>query len=54
MSPDEIIIMLIEQLEGTSIMYNGTPKIVIGYAEEYLRDHGWRRDGLTGESWIKE
>jgi hypothetical protein len=51
--PDEIIIMLMEQLVKKPVMYDVTPKVAFQYAADYLEEHGWRRDGLTGQSWIK-
>ena len=29
------------------------PDYVIERAKYYLREHGWRTDGITGECWIK-
>jgi hypothetical protein len=45
MTADEIIIMMLEKPLNTSM---------VELAEDYLIGNGWRRDGLTGETWIKE
>jgi len=51
----EIIIELLEALQASVSDYPFSyEKQAIERAEDYLNANGYRRDSLTGESWIKE
>jgi len=59
MKEDRIIIDLVEIIEAAirsgDWKVDGAcdPDLVLSVAEDHLREHGYTRDGITGEYWIE-
>ena len=60
MEEEKIILGLVEVIEAAiksgDWKVDGAcdPDMILDMAEDYLRDMGWTRDGITGECWIRD